>query len=38
MVSDMLALCGGRNLFGNEPPLVPTVSVEAVVAGNPRRC
>ena len=35
MVSDMLALCGGRNLFGNEPPLVPTVSVEAVVAGNP---
>ena len=35
MVSDMLALCGGRNLFGSEPPLVPTVSVEAVVAGNP---
>ncbi|WP_454765595.1 cobalamin-binding protein [Cupriavidus campinensis] len=35
MVSDLLALCGGRNLFANETPLVPTVSVEAVVAGNP---
>ncbi|WP_240746002.1 MULTISPECIES: cobalamin-binding protein [Cupriavidus] len=35
LVSDMLALCGGRNLFGAETPLVPTVSVEAVVAGNP---
>lgn len=35
LVSDLLALCGGRNLFANETPLVPTVSVEAVVAGNP---
>nr|WP_224042831.1 cobalamin-binding protein [Cupriavidus respiraculi] len=35
LVSDMLALCGGRNLFSNESLLVPTVSVEAVVAGNP---
>ncbi|EKZ99697.1 vitamin B12 ABC transporter periplasmic-binding protein [Cupriavidus sp. HMR-1] len=35
MVSDLLALCGGRNLFGKEAALVPTVSVEAVVAGNP---
>ncbi|TPQ34398.1 cobalamin-binding protein [Cupriavidus pinatubonensis] len=35
LVSDLLALCGGRNLFANESPLVPTVSVEAVVAGNP---
>jgi iron complex transport system substrate-binding protein len=35
LVSDMLALCGGRNLFFNESLLVPTVSVEAVVAGNP---
>lgn len=33
--SDMLALCGGRNIFANEPLLVPTVSVEAVVAANP---
>ncbi len=35
LVSDLLALCGGRNLFAREAPLVPTVSVEAVVAGNP---
>ncbi|MGO4303031.1 cobalamin-binding protein [Cupriavidus sp. RAF12] len=35
LVSDLLALCGGRNLFANETPLVPTVSVEAVIAGNP---
>ncbi|SPA26453.1 cobalamin binding periplasmic transporter [Cupriavidus taiwanensis] len=35
LVSDMLALCGGRNLFAAETPLVPTVSVEAVIAGNP---
>nr|WP_224080888.1 cobalamin-binding protein [Cupriavidus laharis] len=35
LVSDLLTLCGGRNLFAAESPLVPTVSVEAVVAGNP---
>lgn len=35
LVSDLLALCGGRNLFAKEAPLVPTVSVEAVIAGNP---
>ncbi|GAB7546818.1 cobalamin-binding protein [Cupriavidus sp. 8B] len=35
LISDVLALCGGRNLFANEALLVPTVSVEAVVAGNP---
>ncbi|WP_343655898.1 cobalamin-binding protein [Cupriavidus sp.] len=35
LVSDLLTLCGGRNLFAKESPLVPTVSVEAVVAGNP---
>ncbi|RDK12182.1 cobalamin-binding protein [Cupriavidus lacunae] len=35
LVSDMLALCGGRNLFAAETPLVPTVSIEAVIAGNP---
>ncbi|RZT41298.1 cobalamin-binding protein [Cupriavidus agavae] len=35
LVSDLLALCGGRNMFEKETPLVPTVSVEAVVAGNP---
>jgi len=35
LISDLLTLCGGRNLFSGESPLVPTVSVEAVVAGNP---
>ncbi len=35
LVSDLLTMCGGRNLFAKETPLVPTVSVEAVVAGNP---
>ena len=35
LISDLLALCGGRNLFAKETPLVPTVSVESVVAGNP---
>jgi iron complex transport system substrate-binding protein len=35
LVSDMLALCGGRNVFAAETPLVPTVSVEAVIAANP---
>lgn len=35
LVSDMLSLCGGRNIFASETPLVPTVSVEAVVARNP---
>jgi len=33
--SDMLALCGGRNVFAGEPLLVPTVSPEAVIAANP---
>ena len=33
--SDMLALCGGRNVFASEPLLVPTVSTEAVIAANP---
>lgn len=35
MVSDVMAACGGRNLFAAETLLVPTVSTEAVVAGNP---
>jgi iron complex transport system substrate-binding protein len=35
IVSDVIALCGGRNIFANLTPLVPTVSTEAVVAANP---
>jgi iron complex transport system substrate-binding protein len=35
IVSDAIALCGGRNVFGELSARVPTVSVEAVVAANP---
>ena len=34
-ISNTVALCGGRNVFGQLAPLVPTVSTEAVVASNP---
>jgi len=35
MISDVIALCGGRNVFAALHPLVPTVSTEAVLAANP---
>jgi iron complex transport system substrate-binding protein len=35
MVSDVITLCGGRNVFAKLAPLVPTVSTEAVLAANP---
>ncbi len=35
IVSDAIALCGGRNVFAGLAPLVPTVSTEAVIAANP---
>ncbi len=35
MISDVIALCGGRNVFASLKPLVPTVSSEAVLAANP---
>ncbi|PMS14819.1 cobalamin-binding protein [Trinickia dabaoshanensis] len=35
IISDVIALCGGRNVFANLAPLVPTVSTEAVVAADP---
>lgn len=35
IVSDIITLCGGRNVFAHLAPLVPTVSTEAVVAANP---
>jgi iron complex transport system substrate-binding protein len=35
MISDVIALCGGRNVFAKLQPLVPTVSTEAVLAANP---
>lgn len=35
LVSDAIRLCGGVNVFGSLPALVPTVSVEAVLAARP---
>ncbi len=35
IISDVIRLCGGRNVFGKEPALVPQVSTESVVAANP---
>lgn len=35
IISDAIRLCGGRNVFGRLPVLAPTVTVEAVLAGNP---
>lgn len=36
MVSSVLRLCGGRNIFAELPQLAPTVSVEAVLAADPQ--
>ena len=35
MISDVIRLCGGRNVFGRLPTLAPTIDVEAVIAANP---
>jgi iron complex transport system substrate-binding protein len=35
LISDVIALCGGHNVFAQLEPLVPTVSTEAVLAANP---
>jgi len=35
LVSDAIRLCGGINVFGSLPALVPTVSVEAVLTAKP---
>lgn len=35
IISDVIALCGGENVFAELPVLAPTVSVEAVLAANP---
>jgi iron complex transport system substrate-binding protein len=36
LISDVIALCGGRNVFAGAPVLTPAVSLEAVVAARPR--
>ena len=35
LISDVIALCGGRNVFAEAPVLTPAVSLEAVVAAGP---
>lgn len=35
LTSDILALCGGRNVFADLPALAPQISVESVVAADP---
>ena len=35
MISDVLALCGGENVFADVRPLTPTVSAEAIIAARP---
>jgi iron complex transport system substrate-binding protein len=35
VVSEAIALCGGRNVFADQLPLVPQVSTEAVLAADP---
>jgi iron complex transport system substrate-binding protein len=35
LITDVLAACGGRNVFAHAPALVPAVSVEAVVSAHP---
>jgi iron complex transport system substrate-binding protein len=35
IISDVIRMCGGSNVFGKESPLLPTLSTESVVAANP---
>ncbi len=35
LISDVIRLCGGRNIFGDAPTLAPRVSLEAVLTRNP---
>jgi iron complex transport system substrate-binding protein len=35
MISDVIALCGGVNVFADAPALTPTVSAESVLAARP---
>lgn len=35
IVSDVIALCGGRNVYADLPQLVPQLSTESVVVANP---
>lgn len=36
LISQVMALCGGRNVFASLPMLAPTVTVESVIAASPQ--
>ncbi|OUS11388.1 hypothetical protein A9Q89_09085 [Gammaproteobacteria bacterium 53_120_T64] len=36
VISEVIRLCGGRNVFASALPLVPKLSVESVIAANPQ--
>jgi iron complex transport system substrate-binding protein len=36
LISDVIRLCGGDNVFAKLPVLAPTIDVEAVLAARPR--
>ena len=36
IISEIVELCGGRNIFASLPQLAPSISVEAVVAADPQ--
>ena len=35
LISDVIRLCGGRNVFADAIPIAPKVSIEAVIRANP---
>lgn len=35
LISDVIRLCGGRNVFAELPELAPQITIEAVLAANP---
>lgn len=36
IISDVIALCGGKNIFSQAIPLVPYVNIESLLAANPQ--
>lgn len=36
LISDVIELCGGVNVFGESIPLVPYVNIEAIIAADPQ--
>jgi iron complex transport system substrate-binding protein len=36
LISDVITLCGGRNVFSSAPVLTPVVSLESVMAAQPQ--